>query len=80
LNRFDGGRSRTLPLARPFSAISMDGGRRDGFARGWGSGREERNLLGAGIRSGGKAGLKDLASSKDFRELLDGKGADRGGI
>jgi hypothetical protein len=28
LNRFDGGRSRTLPLAMPFLAISMDDRRR----------------------------------------------------
>jgi len=30
LNRFEGGRSLTLPLANPFSAISMDGRRQDG--------------------------------------------------
>jgi len=30
LNRFEGGRSRALPLGKPFSAISMDGRRRDG--------------------------------------------------
>ena len=34
LNRFEGGRSRTLPLAKPFSAISMDAGaRRISFTR-----------------------------------------------